>query len=99
MLSGMCNCPVDYCRQPLTNRQSGIIILEMAGRFSLPAAAGPVLRPVPLRQILGISPVVGRLTLDQEAEVRALHPQPPLPPLILQLRRVARSRFWPDYRR
>ena len=25
---------------------------------------------------LGISPVVGRLTLDQEAEVRTLHPQP-----------------------
>ena len=28
--------------------------------------------------LLGISPVVGRLTLTQEAEVRTLHPQPPL---------------------
>ena len=28
---------------------------------------------------LGISPVVGRLTLDQEAEVRTLHPQPSQP--------------------
>ena len=28
--------------------------------------------------LLGISPVVGRLTLAQEAEVRTLHPQPPL---------------------
>ena len=26
--------------------------------------------------LLGISPVVGRLTLNQEAEVRTLHPQP-----------------------
>ena len=26
--------------------------------------------------LLGISPVVGRLTLTQEAEVRTLHPQP-----------------------
>ena len=26
--------------------------------------------------LLGISPVVGRLSLDQEAEVRTLHPQP-----------------------
>ena len=28
------------------------------------------------RRVMGISPVVGRLTLDQEAEVRTLHPQP-----------------------
>ena len=28
--------------------------------------------------LLGISPAVGRLTLTQEAEVRTLHPQPPL---------------------
>ena len=71
--------PGRYCRQPLTNRPAGIIILEMAGRFPLPAAAGPEFIPAPLRQTLGISPVVGRLTLDQEAEVRALHPQPLLP--------------------
>ncbi len=33
---------------------------------------------------LGISPVVGRLTLDQEAEVRPLHPQPFLPAFTFQ---------------
>ena len=38
-------------------------------------------RPGPNRPLalLGISPVVGRLTLAQEAEVRTLHPQPTAP--------------------
>ena len=50
----------------------------LSGTVSLRSAASLNSEPAEYPAALGISPVVGRLTLAQEAEVRILDPQPKL---------------------